>query len=153
MTVEQIMTKEIITVEMDDGLFAVRELFNRHKFHHLLVTDGGRLVGVVSDRDLLKNISPFIDRISERAADAATLQRRVHQIMTRTPVTIRPDTPVSEAAALLTEQSVSCLPVVNDNNRPVGIISWRDVLRTIISPTATNSPVRSPSPMATCQQP
>jgi len=140
MNVEQIMTRRIISVEMDDGLFAVRELFNQHKFHHLLVTDRGRLVGVVSDRDLLKNISPFIGRMSERTADAATLQRRVHQIMTRALVTVRPHTPVSEAAALLIEQSVSCLPVVSDAQRPVGILSWRDVLRTFISQEAANSP-------------
>ena len=140
MTVEQIMTRRIISVEMDDGLFAVRELFNQHKFHHLLVTDRGRLVGVVSDRDLLKNISPFIGRMSERKADAATLQRRVHQIMTRALVTVRPHTPVPEAAALLIEQSVSCLPVVNDAQKPVGILSWRDVLRTSISQEAANSP-------------
>ncbi len=146
MTVEKIMTDQIITVKMDDTLLAVRRLFDRHKFHHLLVTDGGRLVGVISDRDLLKNVSPFVGRISERVEDAATLRRRVHQIMTRTPVTVRRETSVAEAAELLMNQSVSCLPVVNDHHRPVGIISWRDLLRVAINAHASSKTAAISSP-------
>jgi len=146
MTVQQIMTRHVITVKMDDSLLEVKELFNKHKFHHLMVTDSGRLVGVVSDRDLLKNISPFIDGLSERPADAATLRRRVHQMMTRTPVSIRPETLVSDAAALMIEHSVTCLPVINAHSRLVGIITCRDLLRTIVSSAATGALVSSLNP-------
>ena len=141
MTVKQIMSRHIITVTMDDSLLAVRDLFHEHHFHHLLVTDNGRLVGVVSDRDLLMNISPFADHAAERAIDAATLKRRVHQIMTRKPVTIAPDAPVAEAAALLLDRRVSCLPVVNDQGHPVGILTWRDVLRSVLSPAPADPSV------------
>ena len=139
MTVQQIMTRQVITVRMDDSLHEVRELFNQHKFHHLMVVDSGRLVGVVSDRDLLKNISPFVDGLSERVADAATLRRRVHQMMSRTPVSIRPEALVSDAAALMIEHSVTCLPVINTQNRLVGIVTGRDLLRTIVSSAATSA--------------
>ena len=61
MTVGQIMTRVVTTIGMDDSVRLVRHLFDEHSFHHLLVVDRGRLVGVISDRDLLRNVSPFID--------------------------------------------------------------------------------------------
>lgn len=85
--VAEIMSTKIVTVLADDDLLAVRALFERHNFHHLLVTDNGRLIGVISDRDLLRNLSPFVGRLSERSQDVRTLYRRVHQMMTREPVT------------------------------------------------------------------
>ena len=69
MTVQQIMIRQVITVEMDEHLLALRDVFLQHNCHHLMVVDARRLVGVVSDRDLLRNISPFVDGISERTAN------------------------------------------------------------------------------------
>ena len=54
------MSRKLVWVEPDDRVIRVRELFNEYRFHHLLVIDDRRLVGVISDRDLLKNLSPFI---------------------------------------------------------------------------------------------
>jgi acetoin utilization protein AcuB len=128
MNVDQIMTHEITTVGMDDDVHRVRELFEDHGFHHLLVVERGKLVGVISDRDLLRNVSPFIGKWSERSQDMATLHRRVHQIMTRKPVTIGREMQVEEAARVMLEHRVSCLPVVREDGRPVGIVTWRDLV-------------------------
>ena len=83
MTLEMIMTRHVITVNMDDALLKVRDLFERYKFHHVVVLEQRRVVGVISDRDLLRNISPFAGKPVERALDTASLRKRVHQIMTR----------------------------------------------------------------------
>ena len=128
MQLRDIMTRRIVTVELDDRLREVKEIFDRMKFHHVLVVDEGRLLGVVSDRDLLRALSPFIDSIVESPRDAATLDKRVHQIATRKPFALGPDAPVDDAIALMLEQRVSCIPVVDDDARPVGIVTWRDVL-------------------------
>ena len=60
MNVSDIMSKHVVTVEFDDRLSAVKDIFDNAKFHHLLVVEAGVLFGVVSDRDLLKSISPNI---------------------------------------------------------------------------------------------
>jgi acetoin utilization protein AcuB len=73
MNVVEIMSKKVVSVEMDDKLSAVKELFDRLKFHHLLVVESGKLVGVVSDRDLLRALSPKLGTISESEKDAALL--------------------------------------------------------------------------------
>ena len=150
MTVQSIMSTRLVTVEMDDKLKSVKEIFDRMKFHHLLVVEEGRLVGVVSDRDLLRALSPFIGSVIEADRDIATLNRRVHQIMTRKPITLEPQAKVADAVALFLAHDISCIPVVDTACRPVGILSWRDVLRSSAPPPscdvgqAASSRIQSP---------
>lgn len=150
MTVQSIMSTRLVTVEMDDRLKSVKEIFDRMKFHHLLVVEEGQLVGVVSDRDLLRALSPFIGSAIEADRDVATLNRRVHQIMTRKPITLQPQAVVADAVALFLAHDISCIPVVDTTFRPVGILSWRDVLRSSLPPPSrdvvedASSPVQSP---------
>jgi acetoin utilization protein AcuB len=132
MAVSDIMTARIVTVEMDDRLEVVKEIFDTVKFHHLLVVDERRkLSGVVSDRDLLKALSPYVGSAAETARDVATLNKRVHQIMTRHPITLHPQAEITEAVSLLLTHSISCIPIVDGEHKPVGILSWRDLLRSL----------------------
>jgi acetoin utilization protein AcuB len=110
----------------------VKRIFDSVKFHHLLVVDAGKkLCGVISDRDLLRALSPYIGTASENARDTATLKKRVHQIMTREPVTLPPEATVADAARLFLEHRVSCIPVVGPGFKAVGIVSWRDLLKSL----------------------
>ena len=131
MSVQQLMTRDPVTVEMDDTVATVREIFDHVRFHHLLVVERGRLCGVVSDRDLFKALSPYLGTPAESSKDAATLHRRVHQIMSRHPVVIGPHATVFEAVDLIVERGVSCLPVVDPEGAPLGIVTWRDVLQAL----------------------
>lgn len=131
MRMQDIMSTQLVTVELDDRLEIVKEIFDRMKFHHLLVVEDGRLFGVVSDRDLLRALSPFVGSIVESARDAATLNKRVHQIMSRKPLTLGPEASIAEAVRLFLEHRVSCLPIVDAQLKPLGIVSWRDVLRAL----------------------
>ena len=134
MTLGKIMTARIVTVEMDDRLEVVKEIFDTMKFHHLLVVDEHKqLSGVLSDRDLLRALSPYVGSATETARDLATLNKRVHQIMTRRPITLRQESGIAEAVELLLKNRISCLPIVDDDFKPVGIVSWRDLLRTLAS--------------------
>jgi len=132
MSIEDIMTSRIVTVEMEDTLSTVKEIFDNLKFHHLLVIDSGKLIGVVSDRDLLKSISPFIGTMSETDRDEATLNKKVYHVMTRKPVTLRPHDPIGDAVELFNKQRISCVPIVDEEFRPVGILTWRDILKAIV---------------------
>ena len=129
--VSEIMTRKIVTVALDDDLAAVRSLFDQHGFHHVMVMEEGRLAGVISDRDLLRHLSPFIGRMSERSQDLHTLQIRVHQVMTRKLTTVTANTTIEEAAKIMLADNVSCLPVVSSAGKPVGIVTWRDLLQVL----------------------
>jgi len=132
MKVRDIMSTRVATVELDDRLHVVKEIFDTMRFHHLLAVEhDGTLYGVVSDRDLLRALSPFIGSNVETARDLATLNKPVHQIMTRKPVTLGPDAALADAVRVFLEHPVSCIPIVDDRSRPVGIVSWRDVLKAL----------------------
>jgi len=129
--VDLVMTKEIVTVGPDDTLGEVREVFDTHRFHHLLVVEHQRVIGIISDRDLLKHLSPFVGKLSERAQDTFTLQRKVHQVMSRNVVLIRADTDIPAATRMMLDHGVSCLPVVDEHQRPIGVVTWRDLLKAV----------------------
>jgi acetoin utilization protein AcuB len=134
MLLKEIMTTRVVTVEVDDRLSVVKNIFDAVKFHHLLVVGEDKtLRGVISDRDLLRALSPYVGTSAENARDAATLNKRVHQIMSRKPITAKPDETVAAAIGLLLEHRISCVPIVNAQFEPVGILSWRDVLRAVVT--------------------
>ena len=134
MDVGSIMTTRVVSVEMDDRLDVVKKIFDTLKFHHLLVVDDRRILkGVVSDRDLLKALSPYVGSAAENARDTATLNKRVHQIMSRNLITLQPRASVAEAVKLFLEHRISCIPIVDEALKPVGILSWRDVLKTLLA--------------------
>ncbi|TSA54049.1 MAG: CBS domain-containing protein [Planctomycetaceae bacterium] len=133
MSVEKIMSTTVVTVEMDDSLKVVKEIFDNTRFHHLLVVESGKLFGVISDRDLLKALSPNIGTASETARDAASLNKRVHQIMTRKLVMLGQNAGIFDAIDIFINHNLSCIPVVDDGCKPVGIISWRDILKALES--------------------
>lgn len=127
MQVSDIMTRRLVTVAPYDRLALVRTIFDNVAFHHLLVVERRRLVGVLSDRDYLKAISPKIGFEAATDRDLATLDQRVHQVMGRDLVTLGPAAGVAEAVACFLAHRISCLPVVDDERRPLGILSWRDI--------------------------
>jgi acetoin utilization protein AcuB len=135
MHVGDIMTPNPITIGPHTSVEEVQRLFEEHHFHHVLVVDCGELVGVVSDRDLLKNLSPFVgNTLAERPQDLALLRRHIHLVMTRRPVCVQPETPVGAAAWLMRDKQFSCLPVVDDQQRPIGLVTATDLLAVLSRP-------------------
>ena len=130
MLLKEIMKTRLVTVEMDDRLRVVKDIFDSTGFHHLLVVGDDRtLRGVVSDRDLLRALSPYIGTPAETTRDIASLNKRVHQIMSHQPITLKADGTLGDAVALLLGHRISCVPIVDQQFRPIGIVSWRDILR------------------------
>ena len=130
---------------MDTSVGKVREILRKSSFHHFLVVEEGKLVGVISDRDVWQAVSPFVGTLSEERRDTVTLSRRAHQIMTRHPVTVTKDASVADAAAFLLASKVSCLPVVTAEGRVEGIITWRDIVAAFVK----EHEEREPGPLAT----
>ncbi len=131
--VSEIMSRRVVTVSPDDTLSVVRRLFDEHRFHHLIVVEKGVARGVISHRDLLKHLSPFVGTLSEARKDSWTLEKRVHQVMSRGLVWAEPGTPITEAALMMAANRIACLPVLDAKSRPIGIVTTLDLLRWISS--------------------
>ncbi len=129
MKVSKLMSSRIVSVDMDDTLSKVKTLFQENHFHHLMVIHEGRLMGVLSDRDFLKAVSPKVDMIAATKKDIATLNKRVHQIMTRKPIFLNQDANLKDAVHVFNHEKISCIPIVDENERPIGVLSWRDIFR------------------------
>ena len=124
-----IMTRRVATVSMDDPLSLIETLLEKRKFKHLPVVDEeNHLVGIVSDRDLRSQLTPFIHTPAETTRDTALLQKHVHLIMARHPVTASPHDSVDFGARLLLFNQVSSLPIVDSKSHIVGIVTWEDLL-------------------------
>jgi acetoin utilization protein AcuB len=111
----------------------IQEVLRKRGFRHLLVVEDGALVGVISDRDVLRVISPFLDTLSESARDVKTLMRPASDVMRSDPVSASPDTSVEDAASMLLEHTISCLPVIGDDAQIQGIVTSKDLLRCLIN--------------------
>ncbi len=130
MKVEEVMANNVICINMDDRLTVVRELFIKHKFHHLLViNNNGELIAVLSERDYFKATNSNQELPSANDKDLAMLNKRVHQIVSKKLVAIQELSTFSAAIKLFHDTGVSCLPVINSKNKPVGILTWRDIVK------------------------
>ena len=129
MSVTRIMTKDVVSVGLDESLRTVHDIFQQQNFHHLLVVEEDKLIGVISDRDLNQAISPFVGTLEEQARDLVTLNLKAQQIMSRDPIVVTAKDSIFKAIKIFNRNTISCIPVVDEQGKPIGIISWRDVLR------------------------
>jgi acetoin utilization protein AcuB len=131
MKIASIMTRAFVSVSLDDTLRSIKNIFEHANFHHLLVVENKKLSGVISDRDLLKAISPNIGTAAERTRDLATLNKKVHQILNRKLITLTANASVFDAIDIFNDTKTSCIPIVDENNTPVGVLTWRDIMKTL----------------------
>jgi len=122
MRVDEFMNAEVRTVKPDDSAEGALSWMQRERIHHLVVMDGGRVVGVLSERDL-----------GGRGPRGSALRKggTVADLMTPTVVFASPDTTLRQAANLLRGRSIGCLPVLRDGRKLVGILTVTDILELI----------------------
>ena len=120
------MTQDVVTLGPEASAAEAWALCREHEIRHIPIVDEGRLVGLLSDRDLRDVSPPRGDR------EGATLRWvRVGDMMTRDLITIHPLDTVDHAAREIYERRIHCLPVV-DEGRLVGIVTSSDMMRTLI---------------------
>ncbi|WP_096087196.1 CBS domain-containing protein [Agaribacterium haliotis] len=129
MFVADIMTAKVVTVGVEANLAELRATFELVNFRHLLVQQQGKLLGVISDRDVARALSPFLETEQERELDRQLLSRNVAEIMSKNLITVDEETLIDSASILLIENNISCLPVVDELSHIRGIVSWKDILQ------------------------
>ncbi len=128
MPVRRWMRQPVVTVGLDTPVREAVRLMQSHRVRHLPVLDaGGRLAGIVTDRDLRQVV--FDPAVEARLGDAAGALEAIpmREIMTWGVITVRPGTDVRQAARLMHERKIGALPVV-EQGRVVGILTETDVL-------------------------
>lgn len=131
MKIAQIMKSPAISVELDDPLKLVKDIFDGSGFRHLLVCEHSQLVGVISERDLLRAISPHVNTHVYTTRDLATLNQRVHQIVKRQPLCLQAHASVGDAVRLFNANRIGCIPVVDEARKPLGVVTRSDILRAL----------------------
>ena len=132
MEIESLMNKNVPTVGMDETLKTISDIFSRVNFHHMLVVEGTRLRGVISDRDVLRATSPFLNTPAEQNRDIAVLKKRAHQIMTRDIITVPKEESVENAIELMLSKKISCLPVVSSSEKIEGILTLKELVKAFL---------------------
>lgn len=138
-TVAELMTRELVTLSEEDGLGRAMQIFAEYPIRHLPVTDGDRLVGLVSQRDALSWSGSVIDPAAfamERASREAQ-QTFVAEVMIRDVVTAAPEASVEDAARRLIEGRFGCLPVIDEAGKLLGIVTETDLLAHLVSDELT----------------
>ena len=118
--VGDVMTRKTVTLSPHHGFAEAVSLMADRHFRHIVVVDtGGQILGVISDRDILRAL----------ARSNNWQKKDVSQIMTRDPVTVKRETPLSAAVAKIVAKRINCLPVLDDEGKVCGILTSTDLLK------------------------
>lgn len=131
MFVKTYMTTDPVFVSPDDNFHQALHILRKQGVRHLPVVDKGRLVGVVVEKDLLSNQPSQATSLSLYEIYSLLETLRVRQIMSRPAITVERDCPLEEAARIMVENTISCLPVM-DGETLVGIITETDVFKALV---------------------
>ncbi len=127
MTVKEVMVKEIATLDVNDELSLANDIMRLGRIRHLPVVDGGRLAGIISERDLFRSSLAHALGYGGQASRDLMKTLRIKDIMVKSVTTISPDTKLCEAVRLMMDKKIGCLPVV-EGDHLVGLITETDIM-------------------------
>jgi acetoin utilization protein AcuB len=131
MKIRDLMTEKPITVDLGTPVLEARQIMLGKRIRHLLVTDGPKLAGMVTDRDIRLNLPSPATSLSVWEINYLLARLTVESVMTKALVTVSPGWDPRDAAVLMLDHRIGALPVV-DNGELVGIITETDLLRAFV---------------------
>jgi acetoin utilization protein AcuB len=129
MQVKDIMIKDLVVGEMDYSLAVIEKILEAKNIGHLFIVEKGELRGVVSAGDIKRRKSFLAGTDISTVREEHTLDLKAHQIMTRKLLSLHEFSTLTDAINIFLEHDIHCLPVVNDRERLVGVITGSDLLR------------------------
>jgi acetoin utilization protein AcuB len=131
MKVVDVMTKEPLTVTPSDTVEQAEELMFENRIRQLPVVKGRELVGIITDRDVRSFLANSLLSAAEQREQA--LNTKVNDLMTTNPMSLAPDDELQDAVELLVEEKIGGVPVVDEAEGLVGIVTYVDVLRCFLN--------------------
>ncbi len=129
MLIKDWMTKDPVTITEDTSMIKAIHTMKERRFRRLPVVAGGKLVGMVTDRDLKEASPSKATSLDVHELYYLLAELQVQEIMSRNPISVSQDETVEHAAQVMLEHTISGLPVVNAGGKVVGIITQSDVFR------------------------
>lgn len=130
--VSEIMMKGPVTLNSDDILDLANDIMQLGRIRHIPILDNGKVVGVLSQRNLFQSalVAAMGMRPQERKDHLKAI--RVRNVMSAPVITVPPETGVKEAARIMVEKKIGCLPVM-ENDTLVGLVTESDILRYVVN--------------------
>lgn len=127
--VGDIMQRKVVTIAAGERLSTVEDIMTLGGVRHIPVVRGGELVGVVTERDLLRTSLSNLNAYGDDARRSFLSGVEIARVMSSPPVTIGERAPVEEAAREMAVRKIGCLPVVEDDGQLAGLVTETDLLR------------------------
>jgi len=148
-TAKDIMTTKVITISKDATIGELSRMLLKNRISGVPVVDGeGKLIGMVTDADIItEDMEPmfpiyfdpliisyaFIENFEKYQKDAKEyLETKVEEIMARRVKSVKKETPVSDIARIMVKDRINRIPVVDENNKVIGIIARADILKSMV---------------------
>lgn len=130
--IKNLMTTDVVTIRPNDLMIVAKETFEANSFHHIPVVDEDeQLVGIISRHDynkMLTTFSVFKNSKADIANRKFMMSMLVKDVMTKQVAKLHPDDPITVALGIFKENLFHALPIIDDENKVVGILTTFDML-------------------------
>jgi CBS domain-containing membrane protein len=134
MPVSDLMSTDVATLRRNDKLSIADDVMRLGRIRHLpVVDDDGKVVGVLSQRDLFRGALATALGYGERGQQKLMELLLVKEVMTNDVITVTGDVLIADAARTMVDRKLGCLPVVDDAGEPIGIVTESDFVRIVLS--------------------
>lgn len=131
--VNRFMTESVLAIDVESPASEVLRMFKAYPVHHLPVVDGNKVVGMLSTADVLK-LKAFLPMSAARPMEYLDQHVRIPQLMRSPVVSVQAHQSVEHAASLMAENGVHALPVTDNRDNLLGIISTTDIMYAVLHP-------------------
>ena len=126
--VREIMMGSPVTLTPEDTLDLANDVISLGRIRHIPVVDSGRLVGLLSERSLLGTAASRIFGLRQKSKSALLKSVLIREVMKKQVITVTPETSIKDAAHLMADKKIGCVPVISDG-AIVGLVTTTDILR------------------------
>ena len=143
MLVKERMASEPIAVDENTSIMKATQIMKENNIRRIPVVRDGRLIGIISDRDIKEAAPSKATSLDVHELYYLLSEIKIKDIMTPDPITLRENDSVEKAAVIMLENRISGMPIVDDDNHVIGIITETDVFKVMVSITgAYRSPIQ-----------
>jgi len=130
-TVRDLMAQNPATIGRNETLDLAESIMHLGRIRHMPVVDDGKVVGILSQRDLFRSALITALGFGRKTTNALIKTIKIKEIMTEQVITIAPEVTLREAARIMIDKKIGCLPVV-ENEKLVGLLTETDILRFVV---------------------
>jgi CBS domain-containing protein len=130
-TVRDVMAQNPLTLDRNETLDLAESIMNLGRIRHMPVVDDGRVIGILSQRDLFRSALLTALGFGRKTTTALIKTIKIKEVMTEDVITIAPETTIKDAARTMIDKKIGCLPVV-ENEKLIGLLTETDMLRYVV---------------------